>query len=304
MDRINPDWLRTFIEVARLEHLGRAAEVLQTDQSTVSRKIVRLEQDVGVALFERIGRSIRLTQAGRRFVPRAERLLNEIRDAIADAEGAVSAETGEVHIGFLHTVGARWLPDRLARFLELHPSVRFVLEEGTAAEVVSGVVAGDFDLGILGPPPKNPPDLEVHPLFRERIAVVVPAVHALAGRGSCTLRDLADEPLVLVRSRSGLRKVIDDAFAAQGLPIHIAYEGDDFSIVQGLVEAGLGVTLLPVPLPVPSTRVAVVALRDPPIARTIALCWDRRRILPAAANLFAARLLSDVTEDFDLAASA
>ena len=304
MDRINPDWLRTFIEVARLEHLGRAAEVLHADQSTVSRKIARLEQEVGVSLFERIGRSIRLTQAGRRFLPRAERLLNEIRDAIADAEGAVSAETGEVHIGFLHTLGIRWLPDRLAGFLALHPSVRFVLQEGTPGEVVSGLVAGDFDLGILGPPPSNVPDLEIHPLFRERVAVVVPAAHPLAGRGSCTLRELADEPLVLVRSRSGLRKVIDDAFAAQGLPIHLAYEGDDLSIVQGLVEAGLGITLLPMPLPTPSTRVAVVPLRDPPIARTMALCWDRRRILPAAANLFAQRLLSDVHEHFDLPVSA
>src|SRR5476649_2103037 len=73
MDRINADSLRTFLEVARVEHLGRAAEALQADPSTVSRKIARLEQEVGVPLFERIGRSIRLTQAGKRFVGRAER---------------------------------------------------------------------------------------------------------------------------------------------------------------------------------------------------------------------------------------
>jgi DNA-binding transcriptional LysR family regulator len=83
MDRINADLLRTFVEVARLEHLGRAADVLQTDQSTVSRKIARLEKEIGVPLFERIGRSIRLTKAGRRFVGRAERLLADIREAVA-----------------------------------------------------------------------------------------------------------------------------------------------------------------------------------------------------------------------------
>ncbi len=298
MDRINADLLRTFLEVARSEHLGRAAEVLQADQSTVSRKITRLEDEVGVPLFERIGRSIRLSQAGRRFVPRAERLLNDLRDAVADAEGAVSAETGQVHVGFLHTVGARWLPERLARFLQSYPGVRFILEEGTAAEVVSGVVAGDFDIGILGPPP-NMSDLEIHPLFRERVAAVVPTTHRLVGRTSCTLEDLADEPLILPRSRSGLRRVIDDAFAAAGLTTRVAYEGDDFSIVQGLVEAGLGSTLLPMPLPAPSTRVRVIPLRDPPIARTMALIWDRRRTLPPAADLFARRLLADVSEPFD-----
>ncbi|MFN2582315.1 MAG: LysR substrate-binding domain-containing protein [Candidatus Dormibacteria bacterium] len=301
MNRINGDLLRTCIEVARVEHLGRAADILQADQSTVSRKIARLEEELGVPLFERIGRSIRLTQAGRRFVGRAERLLDDLRDAVADAQGAVSAETGQVHVGFLHTVGARWLPERLARFLRDHPSVRFILEEGTSAEVVGGVVAGDFDLGIVGPPPADVADLELHPLFRERVAGVVPSNHRLVGLSSCTLHELADERLILPRSRSGLRKVIDDAFAAQGLSPRVAYEGDDLAIVQGLVEAGLGSTLLPVPLPVPSTRVFVIPLRDPPIARTMVLCWNRRRTLPPAANLFAARLLGEVREPFETA---
>src|ERR1017187_10000655 len=255
MDRINADLLRTFIEVARLEHLGRAAEALQNDQSTVSRKIARLEHEVGVPLFERIGRSIRLTKAGRRFVGRAERILSEMRDAVAEAAGTVSAETGEVHLGFLHTVGARWLPERLARFLDQYPGVRFILEEGTTGEVVAGVLDGRFDLGILGPPPANTPELELVPLFRERIAVVVPLEHHLVGRSSVTLRDIASE-------------------------------GDDFAIVQGLAEAGLGIPLLPMPLPTPSSRVVVIPLRDPPIARTMAIAWDRRRPPPPAAPPF------------------
>ena len=98
MDRINADLLRTFVEVAKVEHLSRAAEALQADQSTVSRKVARLEQEVGVLLFERIGRNIRLTQAGRRLVGRAERILDDLRDAIAEAEGAVAAESGRVEM--------------------------------------------------------------------------------------------------------------------------------------------------------------------------------------------------------------
>jgi len=191
MDRINVDLLRTFVEVSRIEHLGRAAEALQSDQSTVSRKIARLEKEVGVPLFERIGRSIRLTQAGKRFVTRAERMLGDVRDAVVEAAGTVSAESGEVHVGFLHTVGARWLPERLARFLESYPGVRFVLTEGTTAEVVAGLLDGRFDIGILGPPPVNTPELHVVPLFRERVSVVVPAHHRLVGRSSVTLHDIA-----------------------------------------------------------------------------------------------------------------
>ena len=304
MDRINADLLRTFIEVARLEHLGRAADALQSDQSTVSRKIARLEHEIGVPLFERIGRSIRLTKAGQRFVGRADRILSELRDAVAEAAGTVSAETGEVHLGFLHTVGARWLPERLARFLDQYPGVRFTLEEGTSGEVVAGLLDGRFDLGILGPPPPNTPEIEVVPLFRERISVVVPLEHRLVGRASVTLRDLSPEALILPRSRTGLRRVIDDAFARQGLSEHVAYEGDDFAIVQGLVEAGLGISLLPMPLPTPSTQVVVIPLREPPIARTMAIAWDRRRTLPPAAQLFCRRIVEQVGEPFRRTATA
>ncbi|GAC1341052.1 MAG: LysR family transcriptional regulator [Candidatus Dormibacteria bacterium] len=292
MDRINVGWLRTFLAVAHEEHLGHAAEALQTDQSTVSRKIARLEAEIGVHLFERVGRAIRLTPAGGRFVPRAERLVHDVGEAVDEARGALSAETGEVRVGFLHTVGARWLPERLARFLEVHPGIRFSLAEGTATEVVQGISSGDYDLGIVGPPPARGGNTEVVELFRERVAVVVPAGHRLAKEASVTLRELASEPLILPRSRSGLRKIVDDAFDRIGMEKRVAYEGDDFTIVQGLVEAGLGITLLPMPLPLPSTQVVVIPLRDPPIARTMALCWDRRRSLPPAAELFRRELVA------------
>ena len=299
MDRINSDGLQTFLTVARLGHLGRAAEALHQDQSTVSRKIAKLEASLGVPLFDRVGRSIRLTPAGERFIPRADRLLRELREAVADAAGAADPEAGEVRIRFLHTVGARWLPERLARFLADHPSVRFTLREGQSNEVIGGVLDGDFDLGILGPPPVGARDLEIVPLFRERVAVVVPAQHRLVGRSSCSLHDLADEPLILPRSRGGLRKVVDDAFSREGITERVAYEGDDFTIIQGLVEAGLGITLMPMPLPLPSTKVAVIPLRQPAVARTMALCWDRRRTLPPAAAAFVHHLTQTSTEPLD-----
>jgi LysR family transcriptional regulator, transcription activator of glutamate synthase operon len=299
MDRINPDLLKTFLEVARAEHLGRAADNLIADQSTVSRKIVRLEQEVGVPLFERIGRNIRLTEAGKRFVVRAERLLNELRDAVNDAQHAMTTATGLIHVGFLHTVGARWLPERISRFLKGHPQVRFVLNDGTAAEVTTGVLNGDHDIGIVGPPPHNVPELEIVPIFRELIAVVTYATHPLAKQKSCTLSDLTNEPLILLRSRSGLRRVIDDAFTNQGMSPTIAYEADDFSIIQGLVEAKLGITLMPTPLPTPSTDLVAVPLRDPPVMRTMAMIWDRRRTLPPAALLFAQELRSEAPEVLD-----
>jgi DNA-binding transcriptional LysR family regulator len=299
MDRINADSLRLFLTVARLGHLGRASEALHLDQSTVSRKLAKLEDALGVPLFDRVGRSIRLTPAGERFIPRADRLLREIREAIDDAAGAADPESGEIRIRFLHTVGARWLPERLARFLQDHPHVRFTLREGQSNEVVGGVLDGDFDLGILGPPPTATRDLEIVPLFRERVAVVVPSAHRLVGRSSCSLHDLADEPLILPRSRGGLRKVVDDAFSREGISERVAYEGDDFTIIQGLVEAGLGVTLMPMPLPLPSTKVAVIPLRQPAIARTMALCWDRRRTLLPATAAFVRHLTQTAAEPLD-----
>jgi LysR family transcriptional activator of glutamate synthase operon len=211
----------------------------------------------------------------------------------------MTVESGNIHVGFLHTVGARWLPERIARFLTMHPAVKFNLNEGTPAEVTTGVLNGDYDIGVLGPPPQNVPELEIVPIFRERIAVVVPQDHRLARQPTCSLTDIGDDPVILPRSRSGLRRVIDDAFSTHGLTANIAYEGDDFTIIQGLVEAGLGITLLPTPLPTPTTELVIIPLRDPPLARTMALIWDRRRALPPAAKLFASQLQGEMTEVFD-----
>jgi len=122
---------------------------------------------------------------------------------------------------------------------------------------------------------------------------VVPSGHRLAGASCCSLADIAGEPMILPRSRSGLRKIIDEAFARAGIVVDVAYEGNDFTIVQGLVEAGLGTSLLPLPLPFPSDRVAVIPLREPGIARTVALCWDRRRTLHPAATLFVGMLMEE-----------
>lgn len=285
--------MQTFLLAAETEHLGRAAEALQAEQSTVSRKIARLEEEVGIPLFERVGRSVRLTPAGERFAHRARRILDDIRDSVADAQGAASPETGEVTLSFLHTVGTRWLPSRLARFVEAYPAVRFTLLQGTVAEITQGLLQGEIDLGIVGPPP-SAKEIEVSPLYREQVAAVVPLNHRLANRPSCSIAELAQELLILPRSRSGLRRLIDEAFSKAGVAQHVAHEGDDFDLVQALVEAGLGVSLLPLPLPHPATEVAIIPLSDVTIERTMALCWDSRRDLPPAASLFAHSLIDEV----------
>ncbi len=293
MDRINSDILQTFLLAADTEHLGRTADGMNAEQSTISRKIARLEEEVGVPLFERVGRSVRLTPAGTRFAHRSRRLLNELRDAIAEAQGSVSPETGEVHLGFLHTVGLRWLPERIAAFLADYPSVRFTLSQRTIPELTHGIMNGELDLGIAGPPPLGIKDLEVVPLFEEQLAAVVAPNHPLAAATSCTLEQLAAEPLILPRARFGLRQVIEEAFASAGIALQVRYEGDDLAIVQSLVSSGLGNSLLPLPLPLSGTKVVVVPISGTLIKRTMVLCWDRRRLLPPAAGLFSQRLIDE-----------
>lgn len=291
MNRISVDWLVTFLEVARLQHVGKAADTLQSDQSTISRKIARLEDELDVILFERIGRRVRLTPAGKRFAERTERIVSELRSAIDDASLLASPDRGEIRVGFLHTIGATWLPAQVAPFHATHPRLRFALTDGTAHEIVRGVLAGDFDLGILGPPPRDTGDLATHPLFTQRISVIVPKGHRLTRNASCTLQDLQHESLVLTRSSSGLRGIIDDAFSSRGIEEDVAYEGDDFTIIQGLVEAGLGITLLPSPLPKGTTNVSVIELTDPILTRVVVVCWDRRRSLPSPISQFLRHLI-------------
>ncbi|MEV5179382.1 LysR family transcriptional regulator [Streptomyces werraensis] len=271
MARLLAPRLAHFAGVARTEHVTRAAQEMQVPQSTLSRALVRLEDDLGVELFARHGRTVSLTPAGRTFYASVERALDEIGRAAETVRADADPATGKVAFGFLHTMGAETVPGLLHAFRADHPGIRFSLVQNYGEAMLEGLRGGELDLCLTSPVP-SAPDLVARRLDEQKLRLVVPADHRLAARRRVRLAEAADETFVTLEPGYGLRRITDDLCAQAGFAPRIAFEGEEAETLRGLVAAGLGVALLPPP-PFPRPGVAELTVTAPRAAREIGVAW-------------------------------
>jgi DNA-binding transcriptional LysR family regulator len=294
VDAIAPR-LRQFVVVAREQHLTRAAELLGVPQPTLSRSMSRLEAELGVALFTRPGRSIRLTRHGRFLLEAAERTLATLAATLDRLTAESDPARGRVALGFLHTLGGEMVPGLLRGFRAERPLVRFALVQDGAHGLLARLREGEIDLCLTAPLPDDP---EVHgrELAEQRIDLFVPAGHRLAGRRGVRLAEAAGEDFIAMEPGYGLRAITDELCRAAGFEPRIAFEGEEADTARGLVGAGLGVSLLPVTASSRTDRaVAAVRITEPRAARTVGIAWLAGRPLTAPATAF---------RDFALASAA
>ncbi len=279
--------LRQFVVVAREEHLTRAAELLGVPQPTLSRSIARLEAALGLALFTRPGRSIRLTRPGRDLLEAAERALAVLDAALGRLASEAHPLSGRVALGFLHTLGGEVVPTLLRDFRGHHPLIRFALVQEGAAGLLTRLRAGDIDLCLTAPPP-TAADVRAHGLGEQRIDLFVPAGHRLAPRrAGVALAEAAGEDFVVMEPGYGLRAITDELCRAAGFVPRVTFEGEEVGTARGLVGAGLGVSLLPVTAAsLADPAVVAVRVTTPRAARTISIAWPADRPLSAPAAAF------------------
>nr|WP_030548006.1 LysR family transcriptional regulator [Streptomyces albus] len=263
--------LAQFAGVARYEHVTRAAEELAVPQSTLSRAMVRLERDLGVALFARHGRTVSLTPAGRTFLRSVERALAEVERAAESVRADADPAAGKVAFGFLHTLGPETVPGLIRAFRADHPRVRFQLVQNYGEAMLERLRAGELDLCLTAPVP-DAPDLVARRLDEQRLRLVVPEGHRLARRKRVRLAEAAEEVFVTLEPGYGLRLITDALCAEAGFKPRVAFEGEEAETLRGLVAAGLGVALLPPPA-VPRPGVAELTVTAPRAVREIGVAW-------------------------------
>ncbi|MEU7280168.1 LysR family transcriptional regulator [Streptomyces sp. NPDC045431] len=263
--------LAYFAAVARHEHVTRAAHELGVPQSTLSRAVVRLEEDLGVTLFARKGRTVSLTPAGRTFLASAERALAEVERAADTVRADADPAAGRVAFGFLHTMGSETVPELIRAFRVDHPKVRFTLVQNYGEAMIERLRSGELDLCLTSPVP-DAPDLVTRRLDEQRLRLVVPDDHRLAGRKRVRLAEAADETFVTLEPGYGLRRITDALCAEAGFSPRVAFEGEEAETLRGLVAAGLGVALLPPPA-VPRPGVVELTVTAPRAAREIGVAW-------------------------------
>ncbi|GAA2915271.1 LysR family transcriptional regulator [Streptomyces thioluteus] len=263
--------LAQFAVVARHEHVTRAARQLEMPQPTLSRSMARLEQDMGVALFARHGRTLSLTAAGRTFLAAVERALADVDRAAESVRADADPAVGKIAFGFLHTMGSETVPELIRAFRADHPRVRFQLVQNYGEAMIERLRDGDLDLCLTSPVP-DAPDLVARRLDEQKLRLVVPDDHPLAVRRRIRLAEASAELFVTLEPGYGLRRITDALCAEAGFSPKIAFEGEDPETLRGLVAAGLGVALLPPPA-VPRPGVVELAVTAPRAVREIGVAW-------------------------------
>ena len=274
--------LARFAAVARLQHMTRAARQLGVPQSTLSRSLARLEAELGVTLFARQGRALRLTRAGLTFQGAVERALAEVERAAESVRADADPDAGRIAFGFLHALGHETVPALLSAFRAEHPRVRFQLAQTYSDELLARLRSGALDLCLISPLPEEP-GVVVRRLDEQRLRLVVPAGHRLSGRRRVRLAEFAADPFVTLEPGYGLRRITDALCAEAGFTPKVAFEGEEAETLRGLVAVGLGVALLPPP-PAPRPGVVELDLTGRRAVREIGVAWlDGRRDTPPVA---------------------
>jgi len=275
--------IKYFIEVAKREHVTEAANALHVAQSAVSRQIFNLEEELGVELFIREGRTVKLTRIGKVFLEHMEKAMNVIDDAKQEVEEYIDPNQGTLHIGFSATLASYILPTAILYFRKKYPNVKFVLNQGSHHELMEAVEKGEMNIALVGPVPTENKKVKSSILFTEDIVALLSSNHPLSDRSSLKLIELRDDSFVLFPEGFILREVIMEGCLQRGFQPNVSFEGKDLDAIKGLVSAGLGVTLLPEVtlvdcLPRATVRVPIV---EPSLKRSVgAIIPAERELLP------------------------
>lgn len=238
--------LRYFVAVAEELHFGRAAQRLGMAQPPLSQQIQRLEQIIGARLFERTSRRVQLTDAGNALLPDARRLLAGAEAALLAARRAGRGEQGELRVAFAATVMFLALPEIIRAFRDRFPGVHLDLREMPTGPQLAGIKAGEIDIGFVREPEPDP-ELDIVTVMREPLRIAVPKGHPLASRATISVRHLADEPFVLFPAElaPGLHAQVMALCRAAGFTPRVVEESRELYTSVSLVEAGIGVSILP-----------------------------------------------------------
>lgn len=234
--------LRYFVAVAETGNFTRAAKRCFVSQPSLSQQILKLEEELGQPLFDRLGRRAELTPAGRAFVARARRILLDVDDAAR----AVREQSGggRVRLGLVPSVAPYLLPELLPRLTEVVPEAEIEVFEDFRTYLVEQIIRGNLDAAVLSLPPDNR-TLDIELLIAEPLLVAMPRAHSFAGKSDLSLRDLAGQPFIMLGDSSSLALQTRRFFGDHDLGLSVVARCAQVKTLKTLVAAGLGLAIVP-----------------------------------------------------------
>ncbi|WP_415342614.1 LysR family transcriptional regulator [Enterobacter hormaechei] len=276
--------LRVFVTVAQARSFSRAGEIIGLSQSAVSHSVKELETQTGVKLLDRTTREVILTEAGQQLAMRLERLLDELNSTLRDVGRLGQQLSGTVRVAASQTISAHLIPQCIAESNHRYPDIDFVLHDRPQQWVLESIRQGDVDFGIVIDPGAVS-DLECEVVLSEPFLLLCRDDDPLASLSQVAWQALQGANLVLQDYASGSRPLIDAALTAQGVKATIVQEIGHPATLFPMVEAGIGISVLPaLALPLPQGSRLTVKRFLPCIERQLMLVRRKNRSLSGAAH--------------------
>jgi LysR family hydrogen peroxide-inducible transcriptional activator len=268
--------LRYVCAIAETGSFSRAAERCHVAQPSLSQQVLKLEEDLGAKLFDRLGRSVRLTEAGRAFLPHARSILHQMEAARTGVEDKRTDVRGSVTVGVIPTIAPYLMPQSVAAFSKKYPDAKLRILEETTPVLVEGLRNLSIDVAILALPLRHK-EFQMYPLRTEPLYAALARDHPRARAKNLSLRELRGEQFVMLRDGHCFRDLSVAACTRAKVNPRIAFESGQFSSLLGMVAAGVGVSLVPEMALDKNARCSYVRISDAQASRTIVAAVLRSR---------------------------
>ncbi len=237
--------LKAFVAINRHGSFTAAADSLHLTQPAISKRVAALEIQLGTALFDRIGRNVRLTEAGHKLLPLAENMLLSFTNLRQSADNMKKQVSGSLSLGTSHHVGLHRLPPILHQYTDQYPDVELALHFVDSEDGVRGVESGELEMAIITLPEITPDSISATRVWDDPLALVVGKMHALAKKDFIEVEELANHEAILPGINTYTRALLEEKLALTGYKLHVGLSTNFLETNKMMTSIGLGWTILP-----------------------------------------------------------
>ncbi|HFE39159.1 MAG TPA: LysR family transcriptional regulator [Gammaproteobacteria bacterium] len=237
--------IKAFVSVAETGSFSNAAERLYVTQPAVSKRIAGLESTLSTKLFDRIGRRIILTEAGKTILPKCRLILDTLNDTATSIHNLSGEVSGRLTLGTSHHIGLHHIPPVLRQYVQRYPNVQLDIHFLSSEQVCEKVENADLELGIITLPIEVPEKLTVNSLWKDPMQLVVNSEHPIAQQTTCTLDAFTRANAILPERSTFTYSIIDREFIKRGIELKAAYATNYLQTIKMMVAIGLGWSVLP-----------------------------------------------------------
>ena len=276
--------LKAFMAVAEQGSFSRAADELFLTQPAVSKRIIKLEQQLKTRLFDRIGRNVYLTVAGQHLLPKAKAILEAMADTVDELTNLSGRVGGQLRIATSNHISLHRLPKPLSKFIALYPQVELDIQFAESEVIYEGLLQGRWQLGIITLNPEPDTQIQQQAIWQDKMQFVAAPEHPLTQQYSIELSQLSSFPALLSKTNTFTRSIVEQDFAAQNLALNVAMSTNNLDTIRMMVSIGMGWSILPHTLI--NSQIKVIDTLSKPIVRQLGCAWHQQRSLSNAATAF------------------